>query len=507
MSRPLCKSINQPTKVLLKGSLLLFLLGCGSSGGTISILDGGMDSGTTDASSTSNDSDSSDSSTQTDTTWIDTDSTYVGDSDTSRINASTGEICGNGVDDDVDGAFDCADTECKDDASCISLTEDCTDGVDNDLDLKVDCSDEDCQNQINCAENCSNGVDDDGDGAIDCEDSSCKGIDPSCGEVCGDGIDNDLDGQFDCDDADCADVSPPCGDSTQPDGTMCSYQDSTPHTCECADGVDNDSDGVTDMDDLQCLGPFDDNETEFATGIPGDNEGSKADKECPFDGNSGTGNDDVCCNPADPTQNVTPNGCDDKACCEIDVNGNTTGEHVYVRAMCEYAPSCGDEGKHGCPCEGDTDCDDGQYCVADKNIGPGFCSKCEPCSPNAECENPCSCGETCFGGFTRPPAECGATVTDTDTGTDTTDTDTSTSDTDTSTGTIDTDTSVGSCPDGQTACPGGDANCDASKNETCISGCCYSTCPVGVIPCEVSSDCPESGSFCITGCCIFVPVV
>jgi hypothetical protein len=106
----------------------------------------------------------------------------------------------------------------------------------------------------------------------------------------------------------------------------------------------------------------------------------------------------------------------------------------------------------------------------DRDEGPGFCSTCEPCEVNVECENPCDCGETCFGGVTRPPEECGT---------------------------------IEGCPDGVTACPGGDADCNAEVNERCIDGCCCAVCPPGVTPCTVNADCPADRSYvCVTGCCI-----
>ena len=62
------------------------------------------------------------------------------------------EVCNNGVDDDGDGAVDCADPDCAADPACTGTP----------------------------VENCSNGVDDDGDGAVDCADTDCAG-DPACG--------------------------------------------------------------------------------------------------------------------------------------------------------------------------------------------------------------------------------------------------------------------------------------------------------------------------------------
>src|SRR5689334_12169587 len=40
---------------------------------------------------------------------------------------------------------------------------------------------------------------------------------------------------------------------------------------QCTDGLDNDHDGLTDYFDPECIGVLDDNESTFATGIPGDN--------------------------------------------------------------------------------------------------------------------------------------------------------------------------------------------------------------------------------------------
>jgi hypothetical protein len=286
--------------------------------------------------------------------------------------------------------------------------------------------------------------------------------------------------------------------SINADGMLCSYRGDPPHTCACADGADNDNDGVADDDDLHCFGPFDDDEETYATGMPGDNEGSKAPIECPFDGNSGTGNDGLCCNPEDPTTNVVPNGCDQRACCEVDLNHNGTGEHVGIFGECEFSVSCGDDGTHGCPCEGDGDCDSGQHCIMDGDEGAGFCSTCAPCTPDPVCGNPCDCGESCFGGFTRPEAECGEDDGDTDVDTHTT-TDT---DEDSSTNTNDDSPT---CADGLTACPGGDGDC-VEGFERCVAGCCYPRCEEGVTPCDTNSDC-ESGFMCVTGCCIVSVVV
>jgi hypothetical protein len=132
------------------------------------------------------------------------------------------ELCGNGLDDDGDGAADCDDSDC--DGSC---RENCTDMRDNDGDGKIDCIDEDC-NVPECPEDCGDGRDNDGDGSADCSDADC--VDPTCDELCTDGRDNDGDGAVDCDDSDC--------DGSCPE--------------DCADGRDNDGDGLVDCDDPAC---------------------------------------------------------------------------------------------------------------------------------------------------------------------------------------------------------------------------------------------------------------
>jgi hypothetical protein len=55
------------------------------------------------------------------------------------------------VDNDGDGATDCADTDCVADPACASGSpESCTDGVDNDGDGATDCADTDCALDIAC---------------------------------------------------------------------------------------------------------------------------------------------------------------------------------------------------------------------------------------------------------------------------------------------------------------------------------------------------------------------
>ncbi len=59
----------------------------------------------------------------------------------------TAEVCGNGLDDDFDGATDCADSQCSSQPACV---ENCSDGIDNDMDSLTDCADNDCSANFAC---------------------------------------------------------------------------------------------------------------------------------------------------------------------------------------------------------------------------------------------------------------------------------------------------------------------------------------------------------------------
>jgi hypothetical protein len=105
----------------------------------------------------------------------------------------------------------------------------------------------------------------------------------------------------------------------------------------CSNGKDDDDDGLIDGFDPECTGPWDNDESTFATGIPGDNRDPKW-QDCFFDGNSGAGDDDcryaTGCLTGDLEQDdpdctltdacikfcapLTPNGCDCFGCCTVE---------------------------------------------------------------------------------------------------------------------------------------------------------------------------------------------
>jgi len=175
-------------------------------------------------------------------------------------------------------------------------------------------------------------------------------------------------------------------------------------SAQCSDGIDNDGDGLIDYDDPECVGPLDNDESTFATGIPGDNV-DPCKQDCFFDGNSGMG-DDRCswqlkcdplstegncpydpsyaqahateCSPTasqpqaclDACQKLTPNGCDCFGCCAF------PGAAGPIRLAAT--------------------------CTAHDFADP---TKCPPCTQVTECMNTCDRCELCVGKTTLP-ADC-----------------------------------------------------------------------------------------------------
>jgi len=175
-------------------------------------------------------------------------------------------------------------------------------------------------------------------------------------------------------------------------------------TTQCSDGIDNDGDGKIDYADPECVGPLDNDESSFATGIPGDNIDA-CKQDCFFDGNSGMG-DDGClwqlkCDPLsmeascpydaqyaqqhatecslsasqsqtciDKCQKLVPNGCDCFGCCVV------PGASTPVRLAAT--------------------------CTAADFADP---TKCPPCTQVTQCMTTCGHCDYCIGKDTLP-ADC-----------------------------------------------------------------------------------------------------
>lgn len=215
-------------------------------------------------------------------------------------------------------------------------------------------------------------------------------------------------------------------------------------TTQCSDGKDNDGDGLIDGFDPECTGPFDNDESSFATGIPGDNRDPKW-QDCFFDGNSGGGDDGCrystdCLTGAIPetskdcqlTQQClnncmwrVPNGCDCFGCCSV---YTSNGQHVDIEI--------------------------GASCTLD-NVNDT--TACPRCTKSTQCNNTCDTCELCIG---KTVADLPASCAPADAGT----------------------------PGPDAAPPPPAYTCTTPGQTTCAS----------------SADCPNGG-YCAQGCCQLAP--
>jgi hypothetical protein len=177
-------------------------------------------------------------------------------------------------------------------------------------------------------------------------------------------------------------------------------------TAACSDGMDNDGDGKTDYEDPECVGPLDNDEGTFATGISGDNMDA-CKQDCFFDGDSGGGNDgcdwQLKCDPS----NV---GATAEKKCPYDAD--FASKHTMECSLSNsQSPGCVDFcGKltpNGCDCFGccvvpgaTTPIRLSATCTADKFDDPNAC---HPCTQVTACNNPCERCEICIGKTTLPP--------------------------------------------------------------------------------------------------------
>lgn len=233
--------------------------------------------------------------------------------------------------------------------------------------------------------------------------------------------------------------------------------------CACSDGIDNDNNGLIDGFDPECTGPFDDDESSFATGIPGDNR-DPVWQDCFFDGNSGSG-DDKC---------RYHTGC-------------LTGELPLTDSKCQLSQACLDFCKprapNGCDCFGCCEIykDDGSStkviiggdCTLEKLDDPNACTQ---CIPSTQCVNTCGECELCLGKtIDELPASCSPQP-QADMGTPTGDMGSPTDD-------------MGNPIDMGTPPPPGPIN----------------TCDNGAKACDANHRC-ASTEYCLQGCCVFIPL-
>ena len=176
-------------------------------------------------------------------------------------------------------------------------------------------------------------------------------------------------------------------------------------SAQCSDGIDNDGDGKIDYDDPECVGPLDNDESSFATGIPGDNMDA-CKQDCFFDGNSGVG-DDHCdwqlkCDPTSVEQQVPVR----PAVRDVSTRPSARRRRSQSQACINF---CRKLVPNGCDCFG--------CCVVPGAPTPirlaatctaadfGNPAKCPPCTQVTQCSNPCEHCEICIGKPTLP-ADC-----------------------------------------------------------------------------------------------------
>jgi hypothetical protein len=178
-------------------------------------------------------------------------------------------------------------------------------------------------------------------------------------------------------------------------------------TAACSNGIDDDKDGLVDGFDPECTGPLDNDESSFATGIPGDNRDPNW-QDCFFDGNSGAGDDDCryrteCLQPGglpatdkDCTltdacikfcKPLTPNGCDCFGCCTVTLENGSTKDVLTGS---------------GCSLDNINDAKVCPVCVKNTACG-NTCGECELCIGKTEADLPDSCKLPPSDAGTPPP--------------------------------------------------------------------------------------------------------
>ncbi len=92
-----------------------------------------------------------------------------------RGDGGSGEVCGNGEDNDGDGLVDCADPDCYPDPVCTDRELACDNERDDDDDGATDCDDSDCAENAACGASCGATTPGDGSrGAACASDDDCS---------------------------------------------------------------------------------------------------------------------------------------------------------------------------------------------------------------------------------------------------------------------------------------------------------------------------------------------
>lgn len=187
----------------------------------------------------------------------------------------------------------------------------------------------------------------------------------------------------------------------------------------CGDCNDNDDDGLVDALDPACLGPCDDDEVGFSTGLA--NNGAACRQDCYFDGDAGPGND-KCewshqCDPLSVAPSYPPSG---EARCGYDpAPSGLDCASASVEQPTACLDSCLPLVPNGCDCFGccELPARSGQYRYVGAGRGAASCSlntltdaeACPPCTPVSGCLNDCELCEACVGSGPDPSCEPTAT--------------------------------------------------------------------------------------------------
>ncbi len=311
---------------------------------------------------------------------------------------STTELtCGDARDDDLDGATDCADSDCSGQSCggtrvCINRAcacptgrtseSACTDTTDDDCDGAIDCADPDCTN-VSCGisgRRCGGGV------------CACPG--GVSETACADSADNDCDGLVDCADANCAGAS--CGaNGVRCSANACVCPGGATETT-CTDGADGDRDGLVDCADLDCGGAS-----------CGSNGRTCAARVCACPGGSTesscTGGVDEDCDDlvdcADPDCDSMSCGANGLLCVGRACGCSSTAERCdnFADDDCDGQIDCLDDGCNGATCGAS-----GERCSAGACLcaGPANETSCtdgadEDCDALADCADSDCAGATC----------------------------------------------------------------------------------------------------------------
>ncbi|MGE3675761.1 MAG: hypothetical protein AB7K71_39190 [Polyangiaceae bacterium] len=250
------------------------------------------------------------------------------------------------------------------------------------------------------------------------------------------------------------------------------------HLYQCGNCLDDDNDGLIDSEDPDCLGPCDNTEDSFASGIPGGNQ-APCKMDCYFDQDSGS--NDGCywshsCDPLSKAPEYYPSA---NSACAYDANANIPGtgkgcDELLQSQDAQCEASCGPLTPNGCDCFGCCELPVGSgkfvYLGSEVNKQPtcsrdavSDSSKCHPCTPVPSCFNDCGICELCVGKDSVPQ----------------------------------------SCnPQGSGGAGGSGSGGSAGQG----GGGGSSQCPTGVQPCNAPGQSPcVAGYYCVTGCCVEAP--